>query len=396
MTCAKSLIAGVLVIGGCSGGGGGESVVVRTVTDRTGAPTAGVRVQVEDSPWVTTDAAGEASFEDIAEPFTVRLHEPDDAWDNVIVLGGRTGREVVAEVGGPGIPEWHSAAVSGTVSGRAGDASDSIVRVGVAPYKDYSIYVEAAADSTFDVSVLWREPPGVSSATLALHAWEVDTATPPGHYYGFARSPAQTFVEREAVEGMNLSLEPVDEAIVDATISVPAGVTVAPLMHLWLDYAPYEQLTVVAEEIDPDPFSIVVPQVPDAESWLGVWAGARWHFRLIDGASSDLAFAPPASSELLAPAEGASLSAAPVFRWNPIEPGGISSLFVSCSTPDAQSGAKFFITPDPADGDQATLPTIDGVDIPAAATCSWSVFWCAADSPTEKRCSWGLERGLAL
>lgn len=395
MTCAKTLIASLLVVGSCSGGDG-ERVVVRAVTDRTGAPIAGVRVQVDEEAWQTTDAAGEASFADISAPFVVRLHETTNGFDSVVVLEGRTGTEVVVEISGPGPTQFHSAGASGTIVGRAGAAPDSIVHVGIAPFKDWSVYLDASPDDSFDLGVTWREPATQTAATLALHAWETDTASPPGHYYGFARSQPLPFVENETISGVTLSLEAVEERTVEATVSLPAGAEPSDLLaDVWLSYAPYEQLSLLSDFFPPESFSVVVPSVPDAESWLGLWANARWHFRRIDLASTAVTLAPPASSELLAPAEGATLSASTVFRWTPVEPDGTSTLFVSCGTSDTLSGTTFFITRDPAEANEATLPTIPDLEIPATATCEWSVFWCAAPDPSEQRCSWAPSRAIA-
>ena len=395
MTGAKTLIASLLVVSSCSGADG-ERVLVRAVSERTGAPFADVRVQVDEEAWQTTDAAGEASFADISAPFVVRLHETSNGWDNVVVLEGRTGTEVVVEISGPGPTQFHSAGASGTIAGRAGASPDSIVRVGFAPLKDWSASLDASPDDSFDVGVTWREPATQTAATFALHAWESDTAAPPDHYYGFARSSPLSFVENETISDVTLSLEAVEERTVEATVSLPAGAERSDqITRLWLSYAPYEQLTLVSDFFPPESFSIVVPSVPDAEAWLGVWANTRWHLRRIDLASTTVSLAPPAYPELLAPAEGATLSGSPLFRWTPIEPDGTSTLFVSCSSPDTLSGTTFLITRDPAEATEATLPTIPDVEIPATATCGWSVYWCAATDPSEQRCSWSLERAIA-
>ncbi len=55
------LIAAALAAGACSGRDTGR-IVVRTVSDITGVPLAGIRVQVEAQPWATTGADGTATF----------------------------------------------------------------------------------------------------------------------------------------------------------------------------------------------------------------------------------------------------------------------------------------------------------------------------------------------
>jgi hypothetical protein len=61
------LVVGFLPMGGCSD----RPIVVRTVSDRTGLGMAGIRVQVADQPWATTDADGKAIFATVSGTFTV-------------------------------------------------------------------------------------------------------------------------------------------------------------------------------------------------------------------------------------------------------------------------------------------------------------------------------------
>src|SRR5712671_4709047 len=79
----------VLATNACSQSPG--RLVVRTVSDTTGNPLAGVSVQVAAQPWTLTDAEGKATFDALPGPFTVRVHSSDQ----VLVLSGRTGPEVV-------------------------------------------------------------------------------------------------------------------------------------------------------------------------------------------------------------------------------------------------------------------------------------------------------------
>jgi hypothetical protein len=393
MARVKSIIAAALVVGACSEADEGR-LVVRTVSEGTGAPTEGIRVQVGDEPWETTDAAGEAFFASVAEPFAVRLHGEGESWDGVIVLQGRSGDEVTAEISRPGPTEWHSARATGTVAARTGEPQESVIQVGVAPFKDWSAAIPAAADGSFDMNVPWREIPENSTATLVLHAWETDAATPPGHYYGFGHSPSIPFVEQGEVTGVTMPLDPVDEATVAAAISLPAGLDDPEVLaRMWLRFGPYEQLTLASQLMAAQPFDLVVPSLPGVESWIGVWAGTGWHLRRADGASSQLSFAPPAAPELVEPAEGASVGQGAVYRWKPVEPDGSASLFVSCSPSDTTTGVSFFLE---AEENEVTLPTIPDVGLPSGVICTWAVLWCAAtDQGAEQRCSWSTERTIA-
>lgn len=83
-----------------------------------------------------------------------------------------------------------------------------------------------------------------------------------------------------------------------------------------------------------------------------------------------------------------------VFRWNPVEPAGPASLFVSCSTPDMTGGLGFRIE---VEGSEASLPTLPDLGPPAGAECTWFVLSCAAtDRAAEERCAWSDERTLSL
>jgi hypothetical protein len=298
------------------------------------------------------------------------------------------------ETSHPGPTEFHSAQALGTVTGLAGAPSASVVRVGVAPYRDWSVAVDAADDGSFDAGVIWRAPPGESSVTLALHAWESDDARPPGHYYGFGRSSSMSFADRAVISGLALALEPVEEGTVEADISLPAGFDDPDLLaQLWLDFGPYEQLSLFSELIAPDSFSLVVPSLPDVESWMGVSTGNGWHRRRVTPPFGEVAFAPPAPPELDEPAADADMVQDALFRWNEVAPGGSSRLFVECSGPDQEFGNTFFVD---AEGTEATLPAIPDVEVDANATCRWGVLWCAGtDRASEVRCAWSAERAIA-
>jgi hypothetical protein len=104
-TMVVSLVA-ALVIGACGGdepvgdcpageriparGGSGEQVI-RTVGRLGGRPIAGVAVQVDDSEWKATDADGNATFDGVGSPFSVRVRQSfDEGTDRVWQLVGQT------------------------------------------------------------------------------------------------------------------------------------------------------------------------------------------------------------------------------------------------------------------------------------------------------------------
>jgi len=144
--------------------------------------------------------------------------------------------------------------------------------------------------------------------------------------------------------------------------------------------------------VAPENLAVVVPSVAGAAAWIRIHAvggGVQsWHQRRVAAPSSDLGFSLPAPPEPLEPAAGSVVGGTTVFRWSPGEPGGSSTLFLSCEWPDTGS-VSYLIE---AEGVEATLPEIPGVTVPAGAACGWAVFWCAAADPSvEERCAWSRE-----
>lgn len=386
------VIAAALAIAACSNGDGDGPMVVHTVSDMTGAPVAGVRVQVEDQPWVTTGADGTATFEAVSGPFTVRIHQShSENSTSIFALRRRTGSEVIAEVSsGPSM--FLGAQVSGTVAGRSGPPSNSVLRVGVAPVRGWSTWSEIDDYDSFDVDVPFRGASFESSATLVLHAWESDGASPPGHYYGFGDSASLSLLYGDVITGVPLYLNPVTEGTVEGVLSLPAALaSEKALVNLDLDFSRYEQLTLAQQEITPGSFAFVVPSVGGAEAWIRVRAfgSSAWHHRRVVVPSSGLAFAPPAEPELLEPAtEGAAIGDATVFRWSPVEPGGSAKLYVTCNWSDPVSGYSINSYEIEAEGNEAILPNLPDVAVAPGAECSVVVHWCVATDPAvEERCS---------
>jgi hypothetical protein len=380
----------------CAGDGG--RLVVQAVSEQTGEPRAGVRVQVDEQAWATTDAEGKAWFDPVAGRFTVRLATsypaPAGEAHEARVVRGRSGREVVVEIGSPaGVGDWHHARASGTVAGRSGAASGSVVHVGFTPFRDWSASTVAGDDGAFEMDLGWKGPSDASSASLSLYAWESDGTDPPGRYHGFARSGRLALVERETVT-VPLTLGPVTQHTVEGDVSLP-GAAAGVSTVLWLAMSPYEQLRLAGSEtVGAGSFAWVVPTVADGQTWIGVWNGARWHHRRVDGgARGRLAFAPPASPELLEPAAGATVAPATVFRWTAPAAGGAATLLLDCRS-GATSYFRYLVD---AEGVEAALPASPGFEVPAGATCEWAVKWCAdSDRAVEERCAWSSGRDVAF
>src|SRR5215470_8433009 len=74
--CAPVISA--VALAGCSSTSSKyDELVVQTVDDTAApftGPVGGVQVQVNNQPWVATDATGKATFKNVDRPFTVRIY----------------------------------------------------------------------------------------------------------------------------------------------------------------------------------------------------------------------------------------------------------------------------------------------------------------------------------
>src|SRR3954468_603413 len=71
--CRRACVLVALALAGCVFSG--DDLTIQTVSEYGGTPIAGVKVQVGDQPWMTTDASGKARFTAAMSPYTVRIHQ---------------------------------------------------------------------------------------------------------------------------------------------------------------------------------------------------------------------------------------------------------------------------------------------------------------------------------
>ncbi len=379
-------------------------LIVRTVSEYTGVPIEGARVQVDAQPWSTTAADGEAVFDAAAEPFTIRVHQSYGApsgnqYDKVFVLRDRRGSVVVAEV--DGTPGWHRGQVDGAVNGRAGVPSSVVVVQRAVKNTEFSTL--AASDGTFNLSpVEWQ---GEAATTLTLRAIESDAANPPGHYYGYGSADVAVSAGGTTA-GASLALHPVSEGSVTGSVAAPAVFSAAGVSgRLWLAFSDYDLL--VPPQSGPSvgtEFSFVLPVLNGAVAWIELTSsaeqgspsllGARsWHRRRVGVPAIAVAFDLPEPVQLIEPAHGASVGTSSVFRWSPGPPGGSHTFFLHCEWMEGgirrTVGYRGIET---AADTQVSLPAIPGLALATGATCRWSVSWCAvADPAVESRCASSAE-----
>lgn len=396
---AGALLATVMVVG-CSE----SKVTVRTVSNSTGAPMSGIRVQVDDQAWVATDAAGEAQFTVSSGTFTVRAHQTYDEHtcnctiDNATILLDQTGSEVVVTVAGQTSktneyePNWYEAQVSGTVTGATGAAS-AVTRVQQS-FEDGGLrYVDLAAGSSAFATTAALQ--GATSGTVTLRAFEADRAGNAAVNHLYAAGAVQVAVTAGAsVTGVSIPLSPVSEGSAAGTASIDPQLAGGFIRAFWrLRVASYGGVPIrgASASIDPGAFSVTAPSVPAADTWVSVSAspssvsGSPYghHSRRVTVPSSGLTFKVPAAPVFTAPAAGASFDSSTPFRWTSTESGGTYYFGLSC--PSTTGFMTISVT---TTASEVTVPNVDGVLPPSGTECTWYLSWCAATDPTvEERCS---------
>jgi len=391
------LVVGFLPMGGCSD----PPIVVRTVSDRTGLGMAGIRVQVAEQPWATTDADGKATFTAVSGKFTVRVHQsityvPFPA-DRISVVEGSSGSEVVVEVDGnfgllspPHQPPWYDADVSGSAVGWTQPTSASTwVQIS---YSGTWLPSQVASDGSFDLSFPFQAP----ATSVALRAYEGEPNSPYQLTRLFAFGSATVPVVKGGhTTGVSVSLQPVVMGTVEGTASLAAPLAGAEVRG-WcsVGFGRYEPAAVFFAEttVAPAAFSLPAASVPGGETsvtlftTLGGGRGSARQRRSVSVPATGVAFQLPAPAELLEPAEAAFIDGTTVFRWNASETGGTSTLGLGCDwTADSVLHSVGYSVS--TTGSQATVPAIPGVAVPAGASCSWAVNWHATTSAGERSSS---------
>jgi len=398
---AAGLLANLAVVG-CSD----SKVTVRTLSNSTGAAMSGIRVQVDDLDWVTTDAAGEAQFTTSAATFRVRAHQTyqdhtcNCTLDDVMVLSDQSGSEVVVQVAGQTgsgnqyEPNWYQAQVSGTVSGMTGGAS-AVTWVQQSFEGGDLRYVDlAAGSSSYATNVAFQ---GATSSTVTLRAFEADRTGSLKVNHLYAAGEVQVPVTSAgSVTGVSIPLTPVTEGSVAATASIDPQLAGGFIHAFWaLRVGSYggTPISGTTATISAGSFSVSAPSVPAAETWVWVTASpsnATWtpygrHARRVTIPSSGLTFKVPAAPVLTAPAAGAAFDATTPFRWTSTESGGNYTLTVACPKATAGSMSISMVTT----ASEVTVPNVDGLLPPSGTECTWYVSWCAAtDTSVEERCSY--------
>ncbi len=397
---AGALIGAVAGLTGCS-----DELVIKTVSEWDGTtPVAGVRVQVNDGDWATTGVDGEASFEGIEAPYSVRLAQTNDPAaarpHRVWQLIDRTDGRLVIPVDGagttPGLDEpTRLGSISGTVTGLSGEEGAYLLVYVRTPYGSEQAQVQP--NGAFDSPALfWRGEPSRSYKVHAIEAVEVDQQT---RYIGVAdltvtlEDPEGTGVH---VTDAVLELAPVEEQLVAGTVTMPDNLDEL-VVRVDLDFGDGSSMLVDGRAgVATGDFDLSIPVIEEARARIQFFAngsgGAGSSIeRTLTPPANDLDLDLPTPVELLEPQMDAAIRADTVFRWTAIPGVDAYSLRVSCDSIDY----RMIETHE----SEATLPQIPDLD-PRGEDCEWRVFhfdgpafgFDSAERPDAHARAWSAER----
>jgi len=401
----SALALACLGIAGCAASSDGQ-VIVRTVSDRTGLGMGGIKVQVADQPWATTDANGVATFAGVGPTYTLRAHQMVAfavPFHEVFVLEGQTQRELVIDVDGnpgtlspPHTPTWSDAEISGTVQGRTQPVSSASTRTQVS-YRGTWLSGPVAADGTFDFGVLIQSP----ATSVTLRAYEVREGgpSPAGPGTTGSGTAAELFASGSTTvaltggghaTGVSVALRPATRGTVTATASVAPALAGSDVLA-WssIGFGRYDPDAVLFETatVPPGGFSLPVFGAEGGETWVTVFStkpgvGFARHRRRVSLPEATVAFQLAAPAQLTEPAAGATIDMATVFRWTRTATDGRAELYLSCSSA-AQDVAYRVSTA----ASEVTLPSVPDVSLPAGAPCVWQVSSHAVTDATVEESS---------
>jgi hypothetical protein len=375
----RTLLGAMIWLAGCGGGDdGGDEVVVRTVGPyNDNAPEAGVRVQINDGPWQTTNEEGETVFSDVTRPYSVMLAQNLDREVDRIVLQliDRDDDLLVLPVfttGDGGEDPTHYGSISGSIAGRSAKPGSSVLvfvrsMAEDDPVGEQLVPVVPEGDAFTLPSVVWRGEP---THSFTLHAIESEAK-------GFtaAGTTVATLSDPDGLGGTVtdavLELVPVEQEVVRGTVAMPEGLDDRSAdVELVFEEDSYVWVS-GSSELSGGEFDFAFPRIEGTTARLSF----RAHDPQVGGASQaelaltlpveDLDVTLPVPVELVEPEPGAVVDADTVFRWTAVPGAEIYSLSISCP----YINYRTIETRDT----QATLPAIPDLDLPRDQVCSWAV-----------------------
>jgi hypothetical protein len=389
LSCRRACALVSLLLAGCTGSA--DSLTIQTVSEYGGTAIAGVKVQVGDQPWTTTDASGKARFAAAVSPYTVRIHQAmiftdlhgaahqnDKVWQ----LVGQDKNPLIVQVDGS-LAQIYKATLSGTVTGRsASSGSDVLVAAGV---DGIGWFVSPAG--TFDgPAAVWWE--GATARDIDVRAFELAAGQAgqlPAHYtaYGSTRIHAvddSGFLGGGgAVRGIAIPLHSIPEAHVSGQILRPDALAQGIVQSsIFLRFGEYDSVAIgFGAPPQSSPFDYTLPAIEGAAPWIAVTAlpalgssAYGLHARRVSLPSTGVVFSVPAPATLAEPADSAAIGASTVFRWSAVAPGGTYALDLDCDewTVGAVRRTLYYRGVETA-ATEVSLPAIPDVSVSSGTAC---------------------------
>lgn len=356
--------------------------MITTVSEWGQSPVAGVRVQLDDGEWLTTDEDGRVVFDVTPQSYDLRIFQRIDdgstVSQDVWALTDQTSRTMTVPVDGSTQPT-HEGSISGSVSGTSGESTHVAVFGGRFP--DTGAVGTVAEDGTFQLARFRWE--GSSSQRFNLHALESNGGDLPTRYTGFGTA---SIMLEDGGEGASataeIDLAPVDETDVTGTVTVADGIAPSLRPSMTLTLADGSRLTLGDEAaLTPGAFEFAVPDIEGATLRLGFEAGdmvtgaltgpRSSYSALITLPAKGLAVELPAAVVPIAPAEASTIEHSTRFRWEPLPGGNHYGLSLTCTWEGGNVDYRVVETTDT----EVSLPDIPDLVIGAGASCAWSVGW---------------------
>jgi hypothetical protein len=360
------------------GGKGSDEVVVRTVGPyNDNGPEAGVRVQINDAPWQTTDEGGEAVFTDVARPYSLMLAQNADRdFDRIIMQLIERDEDLlvlpVFTTGGGGEEPTHYGSISGSIVGRSAEPESYVFvfarsMAADEPAGEQLVPIFPGGDSFSLPSLTWQ---GDATRSFTLHAIE-------GGPEGFTAA-TETVVALDDPGGPGgmvtdavLELVPVEQEVVRGIVSMPDGLDDRRAsVELVFGEGAYVWVS-GSSEFSGGEFEFAFPKIEGTTVRLSF----RAHNPQIGGASQaelnltppleDLDVTLPVPVDVLEPASGAVIDADTIFSWTAVPGAEIYNFHVSCPSINYR--------PIQTRDTQAALPAIPDLELPRGEVCQWGV-----------------------
>jgi hypothetical protein len=352
-----------LVLGGCGDGAGKQ--VVQVVSRSGRSPVMGVRVQVGNQAWITSDANGEAVFDGSGEPFSVRVQQTTRAFDEGIAeefdeiweLSEQTDNPLVVAVQAVAASR-KAASIAGKVSGR-GNASGSRLLVFARTGPAQAVSTLAGPDGSYELPVNWD---GESSKMIEVGAIEIDSSSPPRQFYGYGSTPLTITAQANGdppQAGVNFALRPVTTARVSGKVSLPMGLAADLHPQVAIEYADGSSALLHGRST----------------------TGTSYRFRKVTAPAADVDLALPPTAKLLEPAADGTFDLTTRFRWEPVAGVGAGKYALALVCSDIRVASRHEITFHMVETTktEARIPAIPFLDF-GAAQCSWQVGWLDASA----------------